>query len=142
MTKVLSPDTLCSAICYKKFGNSNGFGNIIFGFSFFGEDNEYAGIYRRRPGPNGVTVVKTRFYRSPVSNTAAQDIQRTKYASAVAAWKALSDEEREAWRVIAANKKSQKEPVYKGGWPRKKIQQHRTCFRGYDIFRSDYLLTH
>lgn len=142
MTLVRMPDTLGSAVAYKKFGVSNGFGNIILGFTRLGEDNPYAGIYRRRPSPHGVSVVKMRFYRPHISRTELQATQRDKYVAAVAAWKALTEEQREVWRVEAANKKNQKEPIYRG-WPLKKLkQQHRTCYRGYDIFRSDYLLTH
>lgn len=98
MAKVNTPDTLCSAICYKKFGNSNGFGNIIFGFSYFGEDNVFAGIYRRRPGPKGVSIVKMRFYRPPVSRTEEQAVLRDKFQAAIAAWQGKTEEERQALR--------------------------------------------
>jgi hypothetical protein len=133
---------LYSGTVSKKFGGSNGYGRIVFGFSYFGEDNELAGIYKTIRGKRGRTCVKMLFYRSPVQRTPKQAIQRDKYVAAVAAWKALTAEEKEAWNLKAQKKQFEKLPILCGGYVKKLKQKTLPQYRGYDIFRSSYLLTH
>lgn len=120
MTLVMSPDTLNAKCCWKKFGSSNGFGNIICGFSFFGDDNIFSGIYQRRPHKDGVSICKMRFYRPPVHRSTDQGIQRDRFQAAFQAWKALTDEERAVWRLTYL-------PLHQ---------------RGYNVFLSQYIDSH
>lgn len=105
MTVVSPIEALRSTETRKKFGSPNGYGNIIFGFSFYGDDNIFAGIYRRRPTRRGVSIVKMRFYRPFVQRTEDQGIQRNKMIAAVSAWKALTDSQKNTYRQIANKKK-------------------------------------
>jgi len=120
MTKVSSIEALRSIHTRRKFASSNGYGEAIYGFSLFGTDNPFAGIYRRRPSSSGISIVKTRFYRPPVSRTEAQATQRDKMLAAMSAWHDLSDSERQEWRD----------------------KYVRRSKRGVDVFKSNYIKTH
>jgi hypothetical protein len=120
MSKVSPIEALRSVRTWKKFGSPNCYGRSIFGFSFYGEENDFAGIYRRRPHPGGVSIVKMQFYRPPVSRTDGQATQRDKFQAAVSAWQALTDEERQAKRTEATRRSK----------------------RGYNVFLTEYLETH
>lgn len=139
MAKIDPREEFGSEEVYKKFGESNGFGNIIFGFNGIGVDNSRAAIYRRRPGPERTTIVKMRFYRNPVQRTAEQATQRDKLKAANLAWLALTDEERAAWCLQAEEKTTPKLPILRGYPVPKLKQEFRTTFRGVDIFKSDYI---
>lgn len=120
MTKVSSFEALRSIMTRKKFSSPNGYGIAQYGFSFYGYQNDFAGIYRRRPTKRGIVIVKMNFYNPVITHTVAQDAQRAKFAPAVAAWQALTEEQREALRTIA-NRRSK---------------------RAYTQFISQYLKTH
>lgn len=120
MTKVRMPDALRSAVVYKKFGVSNGFGNIILGFTRLGEDNIFAGIYRRRRSPHGISSVKMRFYRPKVGRSVNQAPLRDKFQAAIAAWQAKTEEERQVLRDYWHTKRE----------------------RAYNVFITEYLSTH
>lgn len=120
MTIVKPIDALRSVCSWKKFGSPNGYGRSIFGFTYYGEENDFAGIYRRRPHKNGTSIVKMDFYRPPVSRTPDQVTQRDKFASAVAAWQALSEPERKEINSAASRRSK----------------------RGYNVYLTNYLNTH
>lgn len=113
-------EALRSVCARKKIGWPNGYGEAVLGFTYFGEDNEFYGIYQVRPRENGDIIVKMQFYRPPVQCTEAQGIQRDKFKNALLAWQALSDSEKKVWRDSAS----------------------RRSRRGYAVFRSNYLNTH
>jgi len=120
MSKVSPIQALRSIRAWRSFGTSNGYGRISFGFTYFGEDNEFAGIYRRRPHRRGVSLVKMDFYAPVYRRTDAQAVQRDKFADAHAAWTALSESEKEVLRRLAARRSK----------------------RGYNVFLTKYLKTH
>jgi len=119
MTKVSQIEALRSIHPRRKFGSPNGYGWIIYGFSYYGEENDFAGIYRRRRHKKGISIVKMNFYRPPVSRTEGQAAQRDKFLAAVAAWQALTDEQREEKRRLATRRSK----------------------RGYNVFLTNYLKT-
>lgn len=113
-------EALLSIQAWKKFGSPNCYGGAVFGFSYFGYQNEWAGIYRRRPHKNGVSIVKMAHYCPIYKRTVDQALQRDKFQDAIHAWQALSPEEQEALRKIASRKSK----------------------RAYNVFLTQYLKTH
>ncbi len=81
---------------------------------------DVAGIYRRRPGPNGITIVRMDFYEPTGEPTQEQLDWRAVFADAVLEWQGLSEEEKEGW-----NKKAERLEMY-----------------GYNLCLKEYLLAH
>ena len=77
------------------------------------------GIYRRRPGPRGITVVKMNFYDpGPPTHQGQLDAQ-DKFAAAVLAWQGLTSAQKEVY-----NKRVAWRQMY-----------------GYNLFLREYMLT-
>jgi len=96
----------------KRLGKPNMFGWIIFGWSEFGDDNEYAGVYQQRRnrkwnGVGGFIIAKSQrnFFQKPAWPTQppseARDAQQAKFKTALSMWQALTDEEKKAINKIA-----------------------------------------
>lgn len=98
-------------------GRSNGCGRAVLGATDCGIDYESAGIYMRRPRKGGQIIVRMRHYFPNNPKTPAQLAQQQKMRSAVSAWQALTDSERDFWR-------------------RKKHPRHMT---GYNRFLRDFM---
>lgn len=92
----------------KRYGKPYGFGQLIFAFNRFGDDDEKTGIYQRQPKRlnffDGISNKKghniyrrLKYYYPSNPNTPAQESNRSKFADAVAAWQALTDEEKSAY---------------------------------------------
>lgn len=123
-------ETLCLEI-RGKIGTSSGFGGISSGGGSFGDDSIFGGIYQRRhfhsddsrhprPTTQIPQFVVMRTYAPTNPQTPVQQANRAKYAAAVAAWQGLTQAEKDAYNQAAARKNG----------------------RGYDLFRSQYMLTH
>lgn len=98
-----------------RLGKPNGFGWIRPGWSEFGDNNEYAGVYqgrRRRRGTFiGEPVIfqeKDNFFMKPTwpidPATSAQLTQRAKMTTAVGMWQALTISEKKAYNEIAVRR--------------------------------------
>ncbi|MFA5359232.1 MAG: hypothetical protein WC310_05475 [Patescibacteria group bacterium] len=120
MTLCTPLEALRSVRAWKKFDSPNGYGLAVYGFSYFGHNNPFSGIYQRRRRRGGVSITRMKFYRPPVSRTEGQAALRDKFQSAVNAWQALSDAEREELRHLACRRSK----------------------RGYNVFITQYLKTH
>ncbi|MFZ2153990.1 MAG: hypothetical protein WAV16_02050 [Candidatus Moraniibacteriota bacterium] len=112
----------------KRLGKPNGFGWIMFGWSEFGDDNYYQGVYqqRRKRKWNGVNgfiidgrqrnfIMKPAWPVQPVSE--ARDAQQLKFKNALLAWQALTESKKAEYNKIATKKSK----------------------RGYDYFMSKQL---
>ncbi|MCJ7828225.1 MAG: hypothetical protein MUP81_00595 [Dehalococcoidia bacterium] len=59
------------------------------------------GIYRRRPGPKGVTIVKMDFYDPGPPTHPGQIAAQDKFRAGVAAWQALTQEQKNQYNENA-----------------------------------------
>ena len=111
-----------------RMGFPNGFGWLTFGWSRFGDDNYYQGVYQIRhhreyDGVGGFNIEKkqNQFYMKPAwpiqPPSTARDAQQNKFKTALSAWQALTDEEKAGYNKIAS----------------------RSSRRGYDYFMSKKL---
>lgn len=108
---------LCSFKGRKALGFPNMFGTIIFGWSQFGDENEFAGIYRVTPINNKLVQQKMYFFDNPVTFTTGQTATRTKFANAVLAWQNLALDEKKEYNRRAEGRR----------------------FFGYHLFISEYM---
>jgi hypothetical protein len=142
MAKPFSRRPLFSNFALKRFSKPSGFGEAVFAFANFGDDaiaiipepfgralfgeaefgniEILSGIYQKHYSLTGKYPIRMRMYWPSNPRSILQQANRAKYTASVAAWKALNESERIAWRSRASGKGS----------------------RGYDLFRSEYLLTH
>lgn len=81
-----------------RLGRPNGFGELYFGWSDFGDWFEQAGIYQKRPSKNGQYIVKMKHYWPAIVYHENQQIWRGVFADGVDAWKALTTEQKEVWK--------------------------------------------
>jgi hypothetical protein len=119
MAIVSALEMLRSRSIRKKFGRPNGYGEIVFGYSKYGDNNPLAGIYRVRRIQGKLQTEKLPFYYKGSGNTEEQLALRLKFGSAILAWQALTYEEKQPWRVRA-------------------YSRHMT---GYNAFISDFMKT-
>lgn len=98
-----------------RLGLPNGFGWIRPGWSEFGDNNDYAGVYQGRRRRRGTLVgeqvflqQKENFFMKPCwpvdPATSAQITQRDKMATAVSMWQALTISEKKSYNQIAVRK--------------------------------------
>ena len=130
MPEVEGIEKLFSDIPKKRFGKFNQLGMIHLGFSDLGDDDIYfappgrdpillSGIYRT----DNVTG-EMKYYRQPyriVKNPRSyeQQANRQKYADSVAAWKALTNDEKNQYNIRAKGKR----------------------MSGYNLFQKEYMLS-
>lgn len=81
-----------------RIGRPNGLGEIWCGWSELGEDLKIAGIYQKRPRPNGQIFVRMKHYHCRNPKTIPQQANRSIFADAVASWQACSEAQKSAWR--------------------------------------------
>jgi len=99
----------------KRMGKPNGFGWIIFGWSEFGDDNYYQGVYQQRRNRhwNGVDgfisdkhprnfIMKPAWPVQPPS--VARDAQQAKFKTALAMWQTLTTNEKTLYNTIASRR--------------------------------------
>lgn len=90
-------------------------GYIVPGWSEMGDDNDFVGVYQRRPRRLGTIVggqvfmqKKENFWMKPAwpvdPATAAQITQRDKMATAVSMWQALTTEQKKLYNDTATRK--------------------------------------
>lgn len=79
-------------------GLPNGFGEVYYGWSEFGDYLEPAGFYQRRPRKTGQIIVRMRHYFPRNNQWENQQAWRGVFADGVDAWKALTDEEKLVWK--------------------------------------------
>ena len=109
---------LLSGIARQKFGKPNFFGASIFGWSEFGDDNIFSGIY------SSVVMDGVRhqrffnFYDYLITHTPLQNTNRTKFHNAIVAWQALGSTSRAEYN-------------------RRAIGRHMS---GYNLFIREYML--
>ena len=97
----------------KRLGLPNMFGWIIPGWSQFGDDNEFAGVYQQRyrrldfwsadytpKGKRGNFRMRPAWPIQPASS--ARDAQQAKFKTALQAWQDLTDEEKQAYNTYAS----------------------------------------
>jgi hypothetical protein len=72
-------------------GVPNGLGFFRVGFSYVGEYNEWAGVYQRRPRPNGQIIVKMKHYYPIDVPSTPKTVWRTFYGNVIKYWHELND---------------------------------------------------
>ena len=92
-----------------QLGRCGAFGELNFGWSYFGDPYDEQGVYQIRHDRNGQKTVRLRSYRSMDPMTPAQLANRLKFSLAMAAWQALTPEQR-----LAYNQNSRKRGMF--GW--------------------------
>jgi hypothetical protein len=88
----------------KKIGLPNFFGGLYFGWSQFGDKNEASGIYRVAKIKKDFVVQKMQFYDYKITASTGQIASRNKFALAVSAWQALTDDEKKQYNELARNR--------------------------------------
>lgn len=79
-------------------GRPNCFGETYFGWSDFGDENDFAGFYQRRPRATGQIIVKMKHYWPTNRQHKDQQVWRGVFADGVAAWQSLTDEQKLEWK--------------------------------------------
>lgn len=77
-----------------KVGRPGGFGDALFGKSYYGEIDDRAGIYRRVRSKTGIHIWRTKHYVPRSTITPALQSRRDLFASGMLAWKNLTSEEK------------------------------------------------
>lgn len=96
----------------KRLGKPNMFGWIIPGWSEFGDDNIFTGVYqtRRRRKGNGISAPiifgkPTNFMQRPAwpsqPPSEARTAQQTKFKNALISWQNLTQEQKDFWNTKA-----------------------------------------
>lgn len=115
---ILSGKTTPGYQVHGSLGRGTGYGFIRRGNGIYGEDVPVGGIYQRRVtgynqagrnpnDPRREYFVRMRNYRPTNPQTIPQQANRVTFAGAVAAWQAMTEEERLPW-VKRASKKSRR----------------------------------
>ena len=114
----------------KKFALNCGYGWGQYGLGRYGtepvkmtigdeSDVELSGIYQRRCGLDWKTTTRENFYIPKNPRSDEQNVQRQKMTDGVAAWQALTAEQKEAYNKSAMRKR----------------------MSGYNLFLKEYLLS-
>lgn len=74
----------------KRLGFSVDYGTAFFGFTEFGRENEFAGIYQKYYTLKGIQQVHKLMYWPTNPQSVPQQANRSIFASGVSAWQALS----------------------------------------------------
>lgn len=100
MVKVVGDDRANSLTISKKLGWPWGYGKAWFGISRYGDDFEHSGIYQRRPTKKGQIFVRENFYWPTDTITEDRLAVRIAFATAVAQWQALDEEDKQYYRDL------------------------------------------
>ena len=79
-------------------GRPNELGATWCGWSEIGEYFPEAGIYQKRPSRKGQFFVRMKHFISANPQTPTQQAGRNKFALAVSAWQAMTEEEKKVYR--------------------------------------------
>lgn len=119
MTKILELKLPTRIAVRGKLGKMAIYGGINYGWIDYGSQDDEVGIYQMRRVKEGLRPVKMIFYHPTYRTNAALLANRTKFADAVAAWQALTAEQKKA---------------YNG-------RVRRLRMSGYNLFLKEYLLS-
>lgn len=103
----------------KKLGKPLEYGERIYGDYEYGDYTDKYGIYQVRTRTGHQVVVQEKFYAPANPQTEAQQANRQKMTNGVAAWQALTPEQKEVYNKRAKYKH----------------------FSGYNLFLREYLLS-
>ncbi len=81
-----------------KFGFSQDYGNALYGYTRFGEQNDSAGCYQRKRTAQGYKLFKQRIYFPTNPRTVPQQAWRAIFTSAMTAWTSLSPTDKSSWK--------------------------------------------
>ena len=85
----------------QKFAEMNGYGGEIYGVFEYGWWNLASGLYRVRHYLGKIYREKMDFYTYVITHTEGQNVNRAKFASAVASWQSLTSEQKAVYNVRA-----------------------------------------
>lgn len=115
-------DKLLSLQVTQRFGLPNGFGHVYFGWSEFGDYNDYAGVYAKRTTPNRKGTVKMRHTWPVNPNTEGQQTWRGIFRDGVTAWHNLTTEEKAVYNKDARQYQFEGFNLFMRKW----LYEHRT----------------
>lgn len=95
---------LYSLVTTKDFGLPNGFGEVYFGWSEFGDWNVHSGTYARVDSKQGKVVCRKRHMWPLNPQTEKQQEVRSKFALAVSAWQNLTNQEKSVYNTLGEQK--------------------------------------
>lgn len=81
----------------KRLGKPNQLGEMWCGWSEFGDDDPFAGVYQRRPRKKGQIIVKMAHAWPDCGHTPRQIYVRGVFAAGVTAWHALTTLQKQAY---------------------------------------------
>ncbi len=88
----------------KRLGYSQLFGTAHFGYTLFGHFDRFAGIYRVWRNGSQKLPQRMVFYWIPNPRTVSQQANRAKFAAAMAAWSALTSDQKEKYNKRAKSR--------------------------------------
>jgi hypothetical protein len=101
MSIIRGIDVVRSAEVTKRFGRPSGYGQGVYGISYYGYFLEHGGIYQIRTRFNRRVNVKEKYYWPEQKTEGPQEEARQKFIAGAAAWQALTDEQQAVWRAQA-----------------------------------------
>lgn len=110
-----------------RFATPAEFGQIVFGWSKWGDDNTKFGVYQRRikrgnfwtktaKVKKGVGYCREKYYYTANPRTPEQQANRIKFQSAVTAWHNLTPEEKEVYNKRAISLPKSGFNIYISEW--------------------------
>lgn len=131
MPEIKGIDKLLSFSPSKRCGKHREYGRGMFAFSLFGEEDEFiessggkkiytTGIFRRDNVTGEVKYYREPYYTPKNPRTVSQQNNRQKMTDGVAAWQALTDDQKSQYNKNAIGKR----------------------LSGYNLFLKEYLLSH
>lgn len=109
MAIVKFPHSNLSIKTHGVIGRPWGAGRHTVGYTYTGDDFEYAGVYQRRPRITGQILVKMKHYRSPNPRTDKQQAWRGYFADVKLVWDDFTPVVKDVWRTLLVKKGM-------GGW--------------------------
>ena len=92
---------LRSVTSRQKFGEMNGYGGELYGIFDYGWWNDASGIYRVRHYNGKIYKERMEFYNYVITHTEQQNVNRAKFADAVAAWQILPAPDKQQFKLRA-----------------------------------------
>jgi hypothetical protein len=85
----------------KRYGKPNQFGQVVYGWSWFGNTDEKIDVYRLRHYNSKKMSGNLPYYMTANPQTEEQQTNRAKFSNAVASWQNLTDEEKNAYNELS-----------------------------------------
>lgn len=85
----------------QKIGKPNNYGEVVYAWSQYGDNNPVSGIWRIQHKNGKRYTQRMAFFDNRITHTIPQNARRTKFASAVSAWQAFTLDEKKVYNIKA-----------------------------------------